>query len=212
MQDDFAEWEREEMTRRSLSGKIQKAREGKIIASRLPVYGFRYTEDRDHYNVDEAKMAAVRRVFSLIASGVSVNGTARTMDEEGFPPPQGSRWQRPTIREIVLDDSYLPHSREDMAGLVSAEVLGGLENFPYGVWYYNRREVVKTLNGKRVRKRPRSEWIAVPIPNAGVPLQTVLAARKAVESNEKYTNAGRREWQLSGGSHAAESAAAPSSP
>ena len=86
-----------------------------------------------------------------------------------------------------------------MAGLVSTEVLGGLENFPYGVWYYNRREVVKTLNGKRVRKGPRSEWIAVPIPNAGVPLQTVLAARKAVENNEKYTNAGRREWQLSGG-------------
>ena len=87
VQDDFAEWEREEMTRRSLSGKIQKAREGKIIASRLPVYGFRYTEDRDHYNVDEAKMAAVRRVFSQIASGASVNGTARTLDEEGFPPP-----------------------------------------------------------------------------------------------------------------------------
>jgi len=86
-----------------------------------------------------------------------------------------------------------------MADLVSAEVLGGLENFPYGVWYHNRREVVKTLDGKRVRKRPRSEWIAVPSPDAGVPLQTVLAARKTVENNEKHTSAGRREWQLSGG-------------
>jgi site-specific DNA recombinase len=37
VQDDFAEWEREEITRRTLSGKLQKAREGKIIAGRLPV-------------------------------------------------------------------------------------------------------------------------------------------------------------------------------
>jgi DNA invertase Pin-like site-specific DNA recombinase len=77
--DSFAEWEREEITKRTLSGKRQKAREGKIIAGRLPVYGFRYTPDRNQYEVDEAKMVAIRRLFSLIASGTSVAGTAHSM-------------------------------------------------------------------------------------------------------------------------------------
>ena len=197
--DDFAEWEREEITRRTLSGKLQKAREGKIIAGRLPVYGFGYTPDRNYYEVDEAKMVAVRRIFSLIASGVSVTGTARQMDEEGFPPPQGTRWQRPTIREIIFDDSYLPHSHEEMAALVSPDVLACLDDRPHGVWYYNRREVVKTRKGKKVRKKPKSEWVAVPVPDAGVPRETVESARRAIENNEKFTSAGRREWELSRG-------------
>ena len=74
--DDFAEWEREEITKRTLSGKLQKAREGKIIAGRLPVYGFRYTADRNYYEVDEATMVAVRRNFTLIGSGLRYWRTA----------------------------------------------------------------------------------------------------------------------------------------
>ena len=125
VQDDFAEWEREEITRRTLSGKLQKAREGKIIAGRLPVYGFRYTEVRNHHEVDEAKMVAIRRLFSLIASGTSVAGTARMLTEEGFPAPGSarfgpkSRWQRPTVREAVLDDTYFPHSALEVQSLIS---------------------------------------------------------------------------------------------
>jgi site-specific DNA recombinase len=167
VQDDFAEWEREEITRRTLSGKLQKAREGKIIAGRLPVYGFRFSADRNHYEVDEAKMVAVRRLFSLIASGASVAGTARKLDEEGFAPPSGAgaRWQRPTVREVVLDDSYFPHSAEEIKRLVTPEVAARLRpGLSYGIWYYNRREVVKTRRGKKVRKKPKSEWVAVPVP------------------------------------------------
>jgi site-specific DNA recombinase len=199
IQDDFAEWEREEITRRTLAGKLQKAREGKVIAGRLPVYGFRYTPDRNHYDVDEAKMVAVRRIFALIASGVSVSRTARTMDAEGFPPPQGGRWQRPTVREIILEDSYAPHSRDEVSGLVSPEVSGRLGDSPCGIWYYNRRETLKARTGKKVRKKPRDQWIAVPVPNAGMPLETVLSARKAIENNEKASTRSNRAWEFSGG-------------
>lgn len=213
VQDDFAEWEREEITRRTLSGKLQKAREGKIVAGRLPVYGFRYTEDRNHYEVDETKMVAIRRLFSLIASGTSVSGTARILTEEGFPAPgsasrsptagAASRWQRPTVREAVLDDSYKPHSHQEISALVSRDVASRLDpELSYGVWYYNRREVVKTRRGKKIRKKPKSEWVAVPVPDAGVPRETLEAARRAIESNvktAKSSRAGHREWALSGG-------------
>jgi site-specific DNA recombinase len=198
--DSFAEWEREEITRRTLSGKRQKAREGKIIAGRLPVYGFRYTPDRDHYEVDEAKMLAVRRLFELVASGVSVSATARALDAEGLPAPAGTRWQRPTIREAVFDDCYKPHTHAEIKEIASPEVAARLDpDQSYGIWFYDRREVIKTRRGKRVRKKPRSEWIAVPVPDAGVPLEIVERARKALEGNEKTSTRGRREWELSGG-------------
>ena len=208
VQDDFAEWEREEITRRTLSGKIQKAREGKIIAGRLPVYGFAYTDDRNHYVVDEAKMVAVRRIFDLVASGESIAGTIRIMDAEGFAAPQGKRWQRPTVREIILDDSYLPHTPEEVGELVSPAVHERLTEPYCGIWYYNRRESVKTSRGRRIRKKPREEWVAVPVPDAGVPRPTVVAARKAIEGNERPSKRSKREWELSGGSCVAPSAGA----
>ncbi len=201
-QDEFAEYEREQITSRTMAGKLQKAREGKVIAGRLPVYGFRYTPDRDHYEVDEAKMSAVRRLFALVASGVSVAATARALTEEGFPAPGGAGrlWQRPTVREIVLDDSYRPHSRQEIEPLLSPAVAASLDDsLRYGVWWYNRREVVTTRRGTRVRKKSRSEWIAVPVPDAGVPLNVVEAARRAVIGNEKTSSRARREWELSGG-------------
>jgi hypothetical protein len=51
---------------------------------------------------------------------------------------------------------------------------------------------------KQVRK-PRSEWVAVPIPDAGIPREWVDAARQAIKDNKRPSNARRRFWPLSGG-------------
>jgi len=51
---------------------------------------------------------------------------------------------------------------------------------------------------KQVRK-PRSEWVAVPIPDAGIPRAWVDAAREAIKDNKRPSNSGRRFWPLSGG-------------
>src|SRR3712207_7410457 len=45
----------------------------------------------------------------------------------------------------------------------------------------------------------RSEWIAVPVPDAGIPRELVDAAREAVKDNRRPSRAGNRFWQLSGG-------------
>jgi hypothetical protein len=47
--------------------------------------------------------------------------------------------------------------------------------------------------------KPREEWIAVPVPDAGVPKEVVERARDALRDNEKSSSAGRRLWELSGG-------------
>ena len=99
----------------------------------------------------------------------------------------------------LLMDRDLEEFGVRLQALVSPAVLSGLTGYPYGVWYYNRRETVKTRKGRKVRKKPKNEWVAVPVPDAGVPRATVLSARKAIEGNEKFVSAGRREWQLSRG-------------
>jgi len=198
--DDFAEWERELITQRTLAGKLQKARQGKIIAGRLPVHGYRFSADRNSYEADEAKLAGVRRCLSLLADGRSVAGACRDLEALGLPSPGGVKWQKPTVRAMAYEDCYMPHSFEEIRELVSPEVSARLDpQKSYGVWWYNRREAVKTRSGRRVRMKPRSEWVAVPVPDAGVPKETVLAARKRLEDNRPASNAGRREWDLSGG-------------
>jgi len=48
-------------------------------------------------------------------------------------------------------------------------------------------------------EKPRSEWIAVPVPDAGVPREYIEAARAAVKDNRKPSSAGHRAWPLSAG-------------
>jgi site-specific DNA recombinase len=47
--------------------------------------------------------------------------------------------------------------------------------------------------------RPREEWIAVPVPDAGIPRGLVDAARNAIRNNRRPSSAGHRVWELSGG-------------
>jgi len=81
-----------------------------------------------------------------------------------------------------------------------------------GVWWYGRQRHVTTQRrttasdgtpryGKTRKSTPapREEWIAVPVPDASIPKEWVLAAREAIRENEWASNAGYRTWELSGG-------------
>jgi hypothetical protein len=60
-------------------------------------------------------------------------------------------------------------------------------------------------NGRRYRtearftEKPKEEWVAVPVPYAGIPREVVDAARASITDNRRPSNAGRRFWELSGG-------------
>src|SRR3712207_647048 len=61
--DQLAKFERAKTAERSRRGKMRKAREGKVVATLTPTYGYRYNEARDGYVVDEPSMTVVRRIF-----------------------------------------------------------------------------------------------------------------------------------------------------
>ncbi|MDQ3913254.1 MAG: recombinase family protein [Actinomycetota bacterium] len=213
--DQLARYERAKTAERSRRGKLRRAREGKVIAGTRCPYGFNYNDTRDNYVVDPERMAVVRRIFEMLATeGTTVYAVQHELKRMGIPSPSGNvLWSYPTLRMIVLDDVYRSHTYEVIAQLVSPEVAGRLEQeASYGIWWFNRRrgEMRKVVevgpDGERVyRKRykemqkPRSEWVAVPIPDAGIPREWVDRACEVIKDNKRASNAGRRFWPLSGG-------------
>ena len=212
--DQIARFERLKIAERSRRGKLRKAREGKIIAPCTPRYGFRLNAARDAYEVYEPEMEVVRRIFRMVgAEGRSPGSLARVMERQGVPTPGGGRyWDRTFFRECVLADVYKPHTFDELTAVLSAEAASRLDpDKLYGLWWFNRRGVKTgqvseiTTEGRRYRKtyhwheKPKEEWIAVAVPDSGVPRELVEAARAVVEKNRKPARAGRRFWQLTGG-------------
>ncbi len=213
--DQLAKFERAKITERTRRGKLRRAREGKIVSTHTPDYGFRYTEDREGYKVDPEKMAVVRRIFELVGGeGKTLHGAKKILDREGVPTPGRARyWGNRFIRNLILDDVYKPHSFEEVRDLVAPEVATRLDpHRSYGVWWYNvtrrkTRQVAEiTPDGSRAYiKRskttvnPVGEWIAVPVTDPGIPRELVDAAREAIKHNRRPASRKHRFWELAGG-------------
>jgi site-specific DNA recombinase len=212
--DQLGKYERAKIAERSRRGKLRKAREGKVMAGPRVKYGFKLNATRDGLVVDEEKMRNVRRIFRMVGSeGQSLNAVYKAFERERIPTPGGGkRWDRAFFRIAILDDVYKPHTFEEVEALVSPEVAARLDPEQlYGLWWYNRlrvqtRQVSEpSENGRRYRRearfteKPRDEWIAVPVPYAGIPREVVDAARAAIKDNRRPSSAGRRFWELSGG-------------
>jgi hypothetical protein len=111
----------------------------------------------------------------------------------------------------VLEDVYRPHPYAEIETLVTPGVAGRLDKSKnYGVFWSNRirttrKKVSETSpDGRKYRWRysarqnPKEQWIAIPVPDAGLPRGTVDAAREMVKDNRRKTNKGRRFFELGG--------------
>jgi site-specific DNA recombinase len=212
--DQLAKFERAKTAERTRRGKLQKAREGKVLAGHTPPFGFRYNDARDNYVVDEENMRVIARIFRMVgAEGHTMCATRLAFNREGVRPPSGGRyWSPKYIREAIKDDVYRPHSFEEVAPLVSPDVAARLDpKKRYGIWWFNRRRYASrqvAVNGPggrsyrrqiKVTDKPRSEWVAVPVPESGIPREWVDAARDAIQDNKRPSTNGERYWELSGG-------------
>jgi site-specific DNA recombinase len=218
--DQLAKFERAKMVERTRRGKLKKAREGKVIASNRPDYGFGYNDARDNYVVIEDEMRVVRRIFQMVGEErATLRRVKCTLEREGVPSPNGKRtWGKFFIRECIKDDVYRAHTREEIEALeergqMAREVAARLDpEKRYGIWWFNRQRTstsqvaVQNPDGsKRYQRRtsrvakPEVEWIAVPGPDSGIPREWVDAARVYVADNMRPSKNGGRFWELSGG-------------
>jgi hypothetical protein len=129
--------------------------------------------------------------------GYSVRDQRRRLNEHS-ERGDGRNWSRAVLRQIVLSDCYLPYSFDDLqllteGGNLDRAVLAGLDpERVHGVWWFNRERVeVCNKDGGKTRRfedNPREEWVAVPVPVAGVPREHALEARRRVPSNRAPSN------------------------
>jgi site-specific DNA recombinase len=211
--DQLAKFERAKTAERTRRGKLRKAREGKVVATMKPPYGFRYNESRDGLVIFEPEMAVVGKIFGLAAEGRGTKAIQTCLYRESIPSPRGSRsWQRSFIKQMVMSDLYRPHTYEETVALLSAEAAVALEpGEEYGIRWWNRvsqkrRQVSEPgENGERryrkritTVKRSREEWIAVPIP-AHLSRALVEQARVMMSSHRAPQRKHlAREWELRG--------------
>jgi site-specific DNA recombinase len=216
MMADFSEYQRDDLLETMQRGKRGRARAGKVVPGRYVPYGFDYDRDAGTYVVNEPRMSVVRSVFRMVGGeGWSLYGVAKALRERGAPTPAdvlaaregktppGNPWRHRALRLMIQNDVYKPHDREELAALVSPEVAARLDpERRYGVQWYNRARYEQTPDGEKavhVTPNKREEWIAVPVPDAGVPRELVEAAREAIEDNPRPSANDARLWELSGG-------------
>ncbi len=122
-------------------------------------------------------------------------------------------WSQTYLKKLIMQDAYRPHTHEEIAALVSADVADKLDpDSSYGILWYGRQRhhhgqrSENGPNGRAYRKTKKSvsvgreKWIAVPIPAAGIPREVVDAARERVKNNKRPAKTAERSfWELSGG-------------
>ena len=212
-----AGYERGMIRMRTRRGIIKKAREGRIIRSHHPHFGFRFNKAGDGYELDPERMETVRRVIESVAAGRSLYETARALECDGIPTATGktgrNSWSLNRIREFVSDDVYRPHTPRELAALVEngqlrPDVMNRWEASEPGIFWYGRSSVkgyTERENGqpvKRRRKTPREpeDWIAIPVIVSGIGADAIDRARERIRHNRAPTDskAVDRLFELSG--------------
>jgi len=210
--DQLGKYERAKIAERTRRGKHRKLRQGKLVAGYSPGYGYRYNAARDALVVDEEQMRTVRRIFEMVARGESFYAIIKTFEREGIRSPRGQeRWNRPTLRHLILNDLYRPHTLEEVTGLVAPEVAATLDpDRLYGLAYYGKKQVTKRQVSEGVgderhyrqrikaQVRDREQWFAVPTPDSGLPRELVDTARTAIKDNRRPPRSEHRSWELAG--------------
>src|SRR6266699_1905984 len=100
-----AEMEREKILDRTLTGRVNKAKDGKIVSGVKPLYGLTWhdPEEKDDLVLHDDQAAVLRRVAEEYADGVSLHQIVDELDQEGVPPPKGEVWHTRTLRRILTD-------------------------------------------------------------------------------------------------------------
>jgi site-specific DNA recombinase len=182
----IAKYERARIAGRTSEGRVRKAKEGKIPGSGTPPLGFRYEDG--HYYVVEEKMSVVRDIFQRVAEGQSLNEVVRYLEGTGVPTPGGGKWHRTTIRTLIFNEAYdgvYYYGKTRKRRVPSTKIVGRAKTYGY------RTET---------KLRPKEEWIGVPVPDSGVPKETIERARQRIEGNTwTPSNNNGLTWELSGG-------------
>ncbi len=148
-------WERLKIQRRTMTGKLRKAKSGLVVGGKAP-YGFHYLgktrQTPGSYEAIEEQTHWVKEIFRWYGwEGLSVEAIAKRLSNRNVPTQSGNRlWRSSTVHHILTNETYA------------------------GVAHYNRHRAVPPKNpqastGYRRLKntsreiRDEKEWISIPV-------------------------------------------------
>ena len=179
----IAEVEREKIAERTMRGKEERAKSGRIPqATGRGIYGYKYDRETGRRVVNPIQASVVRRLFEDFAAGWSLLGVTNSLNEAGIPAYGGGTWSTWTVRNVLLNPAYCGHT------------------FYRRTKTKYRRDPVTGRRRRVVLLRDRSDWIEVPgATPAIVPESLFETVQLRLHDPERRRVAKRKyRYQLSG--------------
>lgn len=156
----IAEYERAQIMERSRRGKRHRAKAGEVSVLSAAPYGYIYVKKTDvtpaEYRVNKSEAHVVRKIFKMYTSdGLGTTEITRRLMAQGIPNAKGStRWGRSSAWAILRNSAYM------------------------GIAFFGKRRVDRDRRKSRTERRtqridsdevpndrrPREEWIGIPVP------------------------------------------------
>jgi len=141
----IAEVEREKIVERTMRGKAERARGGRMPqGTGKGCYGYRYDRASGQREIVDEQAEVVRRIFRSFDLGDSLLGIVNALNDEGIVTFSGKNWLPPTVFHILRNETYT------------------------GRTTYRRTQAIKVRDPRSGRSRRRvvernaEEWIDVP--------------------------------------------------
>ncbi|MDP3063844.1 MAG: recombinase family protein [Chloroflexota bacterium] len=177
-----AEYERAKIRERTIRGRLQKARQGKVISRAAAPYGYRYDPVTSTLVVDEEEARTVRMVFHLYSQErLSLIKLVDRLNRLGIPrPSNGQRWHISFVAGMLRNETYT------------------------GTLWQNRwcRQRVAAKPGqkpkRRMYQRPKEEQIPVAVP-AIIPKEAFEGVQRRLVENKRWASRNNgHDYLLSG--------------
>jgi len=180
-----AEYEREKIRERTVSGSREKARQGKVVSAGATPFGFCYNKEKATLEEDSEKAQTIRLIFYTFANeSLSLQGLAERLNRLHIPTPRGGdRWRASTLGVMLRNETYI----------------GKLHQFrKYHVEPRMRRQPSTKIKKTSLVLRPEEEWITVNVPSL-VPVELFEAVQRKLDTNAELSRRNtKREYLLSG--------------
>ena len=156
----MAEVEREKISERTMRGKAERARQGRIPqGTGKGIYGYTYNSEIGQREIEESQAPIVREIFDRFCDSQGCSKIAGGLNREGVPAFSGGRWHPLTVRRMLMNETYTGRT----------------------TYRRTKTEIIRNRQGGKKRRRvvtqPESEWIDIP------------GATPPIVSHEKFAQA-----------------------
>ncbi len=171
-----AEFEREKIAERTMRGKAERARSGRLPqATGRGMFGYVYDPASGRRRINPDQAAVVRRMFEEFAAGGSLIGIVNDLNAAGERTMHGKSWTPATVFHMLRNSGYAGHS-----------VYRRLKATP-------TRDPLTGKKRRRVSVRSKDEWIEVPDATPAIVPDALFATVQERLNDPERLRHGRRQ-------------------